>query len=311
MIATSRARAALALAITLLAPSAARAQAAPKLERFTVTVDGHPFAVWARRPAHPKGAIVLLHGRTWSALPDFDLQVPGDKRSVMTSLAAKGYATYALDLRGYGATPRDSTGWDTPGRSAEDLAGVVAWVAARHRALPAPTLVGWSNGSMVSQLMVQRHPALVSRLVLFGYPGDPDRKIPGSARPAAPTRAKTTAEAAASDFISPDVTPKRVIDAYVAQALKADPVRTDWTALDEWNELDPAKVTVPTLLMHGERDPIAPMAAQARTFTKLGTADKEWLVLAGGDHAALVEDTHAAFVSAIVHFIERPRAPKH
>src|SRR5262245_24553922 len=54
-------------------------QSAP--ERLTVRSDGHPMAVWARRPATPRGAVLLVHGRTWSGRPDFDLQVPGLERS--------------------------------------------------------------------------------------------------------------------------------------------------------------------------------------------------------------------------------------
>src|SRR5262249_13140613 len=91
-------------ALCLSAPAAAQA---PKLERFTVVADGHPLAVWARRAEHPRGTILLVHGRTWSSLPDFDLQVPGESRSVLAALAAKGFAAYAVDLRGYGATPHD------------------------------------------------------------------------------------------------------------------------------------------------------------------------------------------------------------
>src|SRR4249919_1529824 len=89
------------------APSATPAGAP---ERFTVTSDGHPMAVWGRRPANPRNAILLVHGMTWSTRPDFDLQVPGLQRSVMSSLAAQGVAAYGVDLRGYGETPRDATG---------------------------------------------------------------------------------------------------------------------------------------------------------------------------------------------------------
>src|ERR1041384_3539344 len=95
-----------------LLAAAASALAAPKLEQFAVpTDDGHTLALWARQLPHPKGAILLLHGRTWSALPDFDLQVPGEQRSVMQSLNARGYSAYALDMRGYGKTPRDPSAW--------------------------------------------------------------------------------------------------------------------------------------------------------------------------------------------------------
>ena len=54
--------------------------------------------------------ILLLHGRTWSSLPDFDLQVEGEKLSVMDNLAELGFSVWALDARGYGETPRDKSG---------------------------------------------------------------------------------------------------------------------------------------------------------------------------------------------------------
>jgi alpha-beta hydrolase superfamily lysophospholipase len=107
-------------------------------------------AVWARRPAQVRHVVLLVHGRTWSSRPDFDLQVPGLQRSVMMSLAAQGVAAYAVDLRGYGDTPRDATGWLTPRRSAADILNVLAWVARQHPSLPRPALVGWSRGAAVA-----------------------------------------------------------------------------------------------------------------------------------------------------------------
>src|SRR5437016_13526565 len=129
--------------------------AASALERFVVQADGHPMTVWARRPAAPTRAILLVHGRTWSSRPDFDLQVPGMQRSVMLDLAARGIATYAVDLRGYGETPRDSTGWLTPRRSASDVAAVLAWIAQQHATLARPALLGWSRGAAIAQLAAQ------------------------------------------------------------------------------------------------------------------------------------------------------------
>jgi pimeloyl-ACP methyl ester carboxylesterase len=296
------------LFIALLAASLdTAAVAAPKLQQLAVRADdGLTLALWAREVSRPRGVIVLLHGRTWSALPDFDLQVPGEQRSVMQSLNARGYSAYALDLRGYGRTPRDSTGWLTPDRAGRDVAEVLEWLA-KERKIQRPVLLGWSYGSLVAQLTAQRRPELMSSVILFGYPRDP-AKLVFPEEPAQPARAPNTREAAASDFISPEVTPQKVIDAYVAAALAADPVRVDWrNQQSEFQALDPSKVLVPTLLMHGERDPLAPADAQARLFVGLGTHDKQWVVLPGGDHAALIEDTHPAFIAAIVSFVERPR----
>ena len=291
-------------AALLLPPAAALAQQAPV--KHTVTADGHPLALWEKRAPKPKGAILLLHGRTWSTLPDFDLQVPGEHRSLMDALVARGYSVYGLDLRGYGASPRDATDWDTPDRSVEDLSAAIAWVAKNSGAPGKPALLGWSNGSMVSALFAGRHGDQISALILTGYPHHPDSTIATLPDTAKPAHAKTTEKAAASDFIAPGAISKKALDVYVAAALKADPVRADWHHAEEWNGIDPKKIMVPTLLIQGELDPIAPTATQAAFFSRLGTADRQWVVMAGGDHASLVEDMQPAFVSAMINFIERP-----
>ena len=300
-----RTLAALTLNAMVCAGTVAAQSARPPV-KLTVTSDGHPLALWTRAAAKPKGVIVLLHGRTWSALPDFDLQVPGENLSVMQAFVRRGYTVYALDARGYGSTPRDNTGWLTPNRAANDAANVLRFVHARHPTLPLPTLVGWSYGSMVAHLTLQQNPALASQVVLFGYPRDPDVAAPVAADTGAPARETNTAKNAASDFIAPNAISPRAVAAYVAVALKDDPVRADWKALQEWNQLSAPALTVPLLLLHGEFDPYAPVASQAKSFAKFGSPDRAWVILAGGDHAALVEKTLPAFISAIVNFIERP-----
>ncbi|MEX1364273.1 MAG: alpha/beta fold hydrolase, partial [Nannocystaceae bacterium] len=128
--------------------------ASPKVSSGSevVEVDGHPLTVWYRQPEDAADVIVLIHGRTWSARPDFDLQVTAESRSLMDSLVAEGFAVYAVDLRGYGATPRDDTGWLTPDRAVADLAAVLAWARQRHPSAPVPVVLGWSLGSLIAQL---------------------------------------------------------------------------------------------------------------------------------------------------------------
>ena len=276
-----------------------------KLESHTVEVDGHPMAVWEKSPENPVGTIVLIHGRTWSSLPDFDLQVPEEELSLMDGMVAEGFSTFAVDLRGYGSTPRDESGWLTPDRAARDVEEVLQWVTSRTGDLPA--LFGWSYGSMVSQLTAQRSPELVSSLVLFGYPVGPDTGLSGSRpEPDDPPREPTTVAAAASDFRIPGSISQAAIDEYVRHALETDPIRADWQALEEWGELDPSKVLVPTLLIQGEKDPLAPTANQAVFFSGLGTADRTWITIPGGDHAAHLETPRARFIHALVSFLSRP-----
>lgn len=278
---------------------------APALERFTVSSDGHPMAVWARRPANPHAAILLVHGMTWSTRPDFDLQVPGLQRSVMSNFAALGFAAYGVDLRGYGETPRDATGWLTPRRAAADVGNVVAWVAAQHPALPKPALVGWSRGAAISAMVAQASPGRVSALVLYGFVFDPDAQFVDGIVTDKPQLARNTAEAAASDFVSPKVTPPAVVKAYVEQALKADPIRVDLKNDSEFNAIKPPKITVPTLVIYGQQDAINGQEA-GKFFAALGTPDKAMVVLPGGDHAAMLEDTHDMWIAAIAGFLNRP-----
>ena len=274
--------------------------------RLTVVADGHPLAVWARVPATPRAALILVHGRTWSSRPDFDLQVPGLQRSVMRSLAAQGIAAYAVDLRGYGGTPRDTTGFLTPRRAAADVSAVVKFVAARHPALAAPALLGWSLGGAVAHLAAQTPGVTLSSLVLFGFIMDPELTYADQPAPEKPAYAKTTRAEALSDFISPAVMSPNVQNAFATQALAADPVRVDWIRESEFNALSPARLTIPTLILHGSRDPGVPADVTARFFEKIAAPQRQWTLLPGGDHAAQLEDTHAAFVSAVVEFITRP-----
>lgn len=269
--------------------------------RHDVAVDGHTLAVWSKTPADPRGAFLLVHGRTWSALPDFDLQVPGEQRSLMDALVAHGWAAHAVDLRGYGGTPRDATGWLTPDRAAKDVAAILDWAAARTPGNK-PVLFGWSMGSLVSQLCAQRHPDRIAALVLFGYPRPARWTVPEKADPAEPPRKPTTREAAAEDFIVPGTISQAAISAYVEAAVTADPVRADWARMHEFNELDAAKVTVPTLVIHGDHDPYAPTEKQAELVELLGASRKQLVTLEGLDHAAHLEDL-GRFVDAVLAFV--------
>ena len=289
---------------TVPAPASASGSVAP--QRFTVTADGHPLAVWGRVPANPRKSVLLVHGRTWSSRPDFDLQVPGLKRSVMQSFADRGIAAYAVDLRGYGETPRDATGFNTPNRAAADVAAVLRWVAAQHPKLEPPALVGWSNGAVVALHVAQLRSAPLSHVVMFGFTPSPEYQLVGVEPPKVAPKEKNTAEAARSDFITPGVTPPAVIRAFVAQALAADPVFAEWKNEEQWNVLRADKLQVPFMILHGALDPGADPAAAADFMVAAGSPSRSYVVLPSADHAAQLEDTHDAWIAAIVNFINRP-----
>lgn len=279
------------------------AQTAAK--KHQVMSEGHPITVWEKSASDAKRSVLLVHGRTWSAIPDFDLQVEGEELSLMDGLVASDYAVFAIDLRGYGETPRDASDWATPDQSAKDIANVLRWIIEQRSDENLPHLFGWSMGSTLSQLTAQRHPELISSLTLFGYWRDSDRVFPteSEGHPKAAHQVNT-AEAAASDFIVEGSISQKAIDAYVKAALAADPVKVDLRRFDQFNELDPAKVKVPTLILQGEHDPIAPSAYQSKLFNRLGTAHKQWNVIPGGDHAAFLEKPRALFLQQLTAFYQ-------
>ncbi|MFT7090535.1 MAG: pimeloyl-ACP methyl ester carboxylesterase [Candidatus Azotimanducaceae bacterium] len=272
--------------------------------RHTIIADGHPLALWEKSATKANKTILLLHGRTYSSLPDFDLKTPTENLSFMDELVKRGFRVFALDARGYGESPRDESGWLTPNRAAADVRIVLDWL---HEKTGMEThLYGWSYGSMVAQLVAQRDSQDIASIILFGYPFNPQRHVLAADRiyPAKPPAKANSAKHAASDFITPGSISQSAIDGYVRAALVADPIRVDFKNLHEWAELDASKISTPTLLLQGEFDPVAPTHIQQVLFTGLGTQKKWWVVLEGGDHAALLETPRIEMLDAISTFAQ-------
>ncbi|NER14961.1 alpha/beta fold hydrolase [Leptobacterium flavescens] len=273
------------------------------LQKHTVMSEGHPMAVWEKKASDAKGVILFVHGRTWSGVPDFDLQVEGEELSLMDGMIEQGYSTYAVDLRGYGGTPRDSTEWLTPLKAAKDVNAVLKWIAEEND--DKVHLFGWSMGSTVSLLASQQSSGYIKSLNLFGFWMDLDTEFPVDPEDKELEKRINTAEAAASDFITPGSISQKAIDTYVKMALEADPVRVDWRDMKEFEAIDPATIELPVLLIQGELDPIAPTDRQAKLFSRLKTADKSWAVISGGDHAAFMESPRPQFIRVFTDFINR------
>lgn len=274
--------------------------------RHRVTVDGFELSVWEKKPRDKlRAAILLVHGRTWSALPNFDLQLspPASSPSVMDAFVRAGYAVYAVDLRGYGATPRDDTGWLTPPRAAQDVVGVLDWMAARHAGLKTrPALLGYSRGAHIALLAAQEHPESLSALVLFALP-----RVAGIEKrvaPAEPPRQSTTRAAAAEDFITPGAASAEVIEAYVSQAVAANPVRVDWRD-EHLFAFDAARLRTPALFLYGANDPLLQQSGALSFFGEVGAQQRAFVVLPDSDHAAHVEKSHQAWMAAVLAFLDR------
>ena len=173
----------------------------------TSSSTGHHLAVWQKKPPQAARAImVLLHGRTWSSLPNFDLQVPGEKRSFMDALADAGLEVYA---RRPARLRRDAARCDrvadAGSRGRRRARGRRRGSSSARRPLRGVPiyLFGLSRGAMVAAMVAQQQPETLAGVVLLGFGFDPDVSVPrtdaaGASAAAAQHRRRTPA----SDFIT-------------------------------------------------------------------------------------------------------------
>ena len=130
----------------------------------------HLQAVIPSEPA-PR-AVLLLHGATLASYV-FDLPIPG--YSLQERLAAAGWASYALDVRGYGRSSRPVPGdpgcpadrpFSTAAESVADVADAVRFLR-KNRRHAEVVLLGYSWGTILAGRFVSACPKAVSRMILF------------------------------------------------------------------------------------------------------------------------------------------------
>ena len=297
-------RAALQFLSVVATASAFSATKAPTtITEFGVTSsDGYRLSVLEASGAAPRSrAVLLLHGRTWSSEPVWR------ETGVLGALGDRDH--YAMDFRGFGRTPeRGADSLLRPSTCADDVRTVVA--ALRSRGYDAVDVVGWSYGALVAQLVAD----VADRLVLYASVWDEAGEYCsefskwtcdefGCSAPNA--RGPQSLENCLSDFTIPGSISEEKAMAFGLCALEADPICVDWADLQEF-EVDLAAITCPTLVVHGDRDPDAPVKEQRALFAKLGAARKEFATIDTADHVAHVLDTSRdAWTKTVTAFLDR------
>ncbi len=133
-----------------------------------VDLQGVNIHVYAWKPGKPKGAVLIAHGLGEHALR---------YEHVAQRLVAAGYAVWALDQRGHGATGIEQHGGDLsrlgrlgPGgvrAVVGDLEHALKRIRGEHPGLPL-AILGHSWGSLSTQLLLNRSHDLVDAAVLAG-----------------------------------------------------------------------------------------------------------------------------------------------
>jgi len=208
-------------------------------------------------------AVILLHGYSDSWF----------SYSRVLPLLPSRYHVFALDQRGHGDSDRPLDGY-----AMRDLAAdVIAFMDARG--IARATIVGHSMGSFVAQQAALRAPNRVSRLVLIGSTTTP-RTIDGMTELGAivdtlgdPVPASFGREFQESTVYQP--LPRAFMDTVVAESLKL-PARVWQSLMAGMLATDPADglraAAIPTLVLWGDRDVLAPRAEQDALVAMIGTA---------------------------------------
>lgn len=240
-------------------------------------------------------ALVLLHG------------IGGDGESFRLQLEhfAPRYRCIAWHMPGYGESPRLPT-MDFPSLAAALLALLdELGVAQAH-------LLGHSIGGMVAQEFVARYPERLASLVLsatspaFGKADGQWQRQFLAARLAPLDAGQTLAELApgiVASLVGADPDPDGLARARHCMARVPEAsYRAAMTALLGFDRRDSlAGITVPTLVLAGERDSNAPAAMMAKMASRIPSA--RYLCLPGVGHLAYLEKP-SLFNAALGGFLE-------
>jgi pimeloyl-ACP methyl ester carboxylesterase len=300
----------------------AQAQTAVWSAQYTAPKGSVSLAVYRKRPNAPKSGekplpvLLLAHGSSVSALPTFDLVVPGaGEYSVMDVFARDGFDVWAVDFENYGRSSRTDANSDIASGAA-DLRATSNLIASETGAKKY-CLYGESSGALRAALFAAENPDRVDRLALgaYTYTGGDSPTLANRAKDLAyyksHNRRLRDATMIASIFTrdKPGTSDPRVPDAVAAVELKyGDQVPTG-SYLDMVANLpivDPAKVTVPVLLLRGEYDGIATMTDLMSFYEKLPSGDRQFVVLPATAHSLVWAKNRQLFWHALGGFLTEP-----
>ena len=274
--------------------------------------------LWRKAPAaKPVGTILFVHGSSMASQPTFDLEVPGRPHSsVMEWFAARGYDTWCMDNEGYGRSDKSRPINCDIANGAQDLAAGSEYIL-RTAGARKLLVYGISSGALKAALFAERHPERVARLALDAFVWT------GKGSPTLAERKKRLPEFQAKNrrpidraFVRsifardhPGTADEATVEAFADAILALDDSVPTGAYVDMCSKLplvDPAKLTVPAIVMRGEHDGIAGFDDLAEFFKRLPNPDKQFAVMAGISHASFQQKNYLTVYHLLHAFFAQP-----
>lgn len=291
-------------------------------QRYQATNGDVTLTLYRKRQAAPGPGeaplpvLFLVHGSSISALPSFDLTVPGaGEYSLMSVFARYGFDVWTMDFAGYGRSPSAAGNSDIAAGVADLRVGTA--VVARETGQPRFHFMGESCGAIRAAAFAMAEPARVDRLVLEAF------TYTGKGSPTLTKRAEQVGyykthdrRPRGEDMIrsiftrdKPGTSDPRVADALVkAEMPFGDSVPTG-TYLDMTANLplvDPRRVQSPVLMVRGEYDGISTDADLLDFFTQLPNPDRQYAIIAGAAHSIVLGKNRAGLWHTMNAFLTMP-----
>ena len=97
------------------------------------------------------------------------------------------------------------------------------------------------------------------------------------------------------------------VEESVKVGLGMDPQRpNNFVEYKNLPKLEPARITVPTMIIHGQNDRDAKEEDLLPFYSHLATRDKQYVLLPGGGHMLIPEKGHRRFQYELLSFFDRP-----
>ena len=294
-----------------------------------------------KRPAdmtsfRPERTLLYVHGATYPASTAFDLPLGG--QSWMDYIAAHGYDVYLLDLRGYGKSTRPKEMSDKPeanpaivrgDTAVKDISAAVDFILKR-RNIARLNLLGWSWGTTLMATYTTQNAAKVERLVLYApvWIRTTPSLVQTGPGPIAAYRMVRRDQAmgrwltGVPEDKKAALIPAGWFEQWANATWATDPVgaamnppvlrapngvmqdSADFFAAGK-PYYDPAKITVPTLLVGAEWDRDTPPYMAQTLFPLLtNSPGKRFVMLAEGTHHVMLEKNRLELFRAVQAFLD-------